>query len=226
MIVILTRPLFRLLNKSPLLRRSLFLLLVMLPLYCVSQDRKPNRDISEIHSRQDALDIYCYAIELEERDSLLMACYAYIRVYYFDSTADIAKKAETKLTVLSKQCKEQFAEKLIGSWQWKWTGSNWGKDNEPDICKCEKSLVIDKDKLYFLTDNTIDSSHEYSLQADNYGRWPLFYYINVPGLNEKWGFHFIRKSWPVVLKDPLTIKREHNCICGCTNDIYERIIFK
>ena len=178
-------------------------------------------------NKEDAADLYQYAIELEQHDSLINAMYAYVRVFYFDSTADIARKSEAKLNMLSIKCREQLQQKLAGSWQWKWSGSNWGMSNNPEQCKCERSLVIKMGKLYFLTGNTIDSSHQYSLQADNYGRWPLFYYINVPALRQKWNFSFMSLDWPVVSKEALNIRKDNygvRCICGCPEDIYERVV--
>lgn len=207
------------------MKRYLFLLFVALPLFCFAQ--KKGRDKLEPGNREEASDLYQYATELELHDSLVNAMYAYVRVFYFDSATDMAKKAEAKLTVLSEKCKEQLQQKLTGSWQWKWSGSNWGMSDNPGQCNCERSLVIEVDKLYFLTGNTIDSSHQYSLQADNYGRWPLFYYINVPALSQKWNFGFRSLHWPVESKEALSIRKDNygvRCICGCPEDIYERFV--
>ncbi|NOT51248.1 MAG: hypothetical protein HOP10_08215 [Chitinophagaceae bacterium] len=209
------------------MKRSLFLLVVMLPFFCFAQ--KKGGDKLEPANREEAADLYQYAINLEQQGSLVHAIYAFIRVFYFDSTSDIAIYSAAKLPILLKKYEEQVSEKLKGSWQWKWSGSNWGTGNEPEMCKCERSIVFDSAKIYFLTGNTVDSSFEYSIRADNYGRWPLLYYIDIPGLKEKWNFNFRDRLSAIPLKDSLSIRRDRygfRCICGCPEDMYERVFFK
>jgi len=180
----------------------------------------------EVNTIQDALRIFEKGLYFETVDSLEKARTAYRLVFYFDSTAAIAGKALAKLDSIAQLYPNRLQNKLLGSWRWIGSGSNWGSSDGPEKCKCEKSIVFDKTKVYFLEGNEVKSSYEYYLKTISPNiRWPIYYLIDVPGLKEKWTTGFGPQWWPVASEYSLTINRMYNCACGCPEEYFEKITY-
>lgn len=188
----------------------------------------------EINSAREATLYFNRATKsLADEDSLYAAFTILTRIYYYDSTSQLAAQCERLLDSIHYNEPIRIRQQLLGGWNWLEDLSNWGVGNTARKCGCEKQIVIDRDTIHFIEDGREIGAYHYKLAptSDYYNwasakpRWAQHYVVDIEGLNEQWSIHFRKRDLggnPTNTK--LLINRQFNCVCGCPQQLYEKII--
>ncbi|HEX2629846.1 MAG TPA: hypothetical protein VHM26_12560 [Chitinophagaceae bacterium] len=195
----------------------------------------------EINSAEMASIYFTRATKCLNRgkDSVIVGFNILKRIYYFDSTSQLAIRSAHLLDSLHINQPIKIMQQLAGSWRWLRDGSNWGVANTAEKCKCEERIVFDKQKIHFFQDGREVDVYEYTIRpasgyyhADSYKpRWEMIYVIDIKGLNEQWRFNFNAPgsiggagAFSNIINTGLWVNRMLSCACGCPEEVYEKIV--
>ena len=130
----------------------IFLIIGVLSIFQTSFSQTNTDEEEEVfieYNKELAKDDFEKAIKFEKSDSLIEAIRCYKRVAKYDSTNRIGKLSKSKLDSVWLIEKEIFSNQILGNWRWIWSGTNWGTEDSPNKCICERIAKFEKDQIVF-----------------------------------------------------------------------------
>ncbi|MGB8190409.1 MAG: hypothetical protein WCF67_00760 [Chitinophagaceae bacterium] len=124
-----------------------------------------------------------------------------------------------------------FREEIIGTWNFRWSGSNWGAANTPN--DLIKKLIFTSDEILFYSGDTLTRKSRYRIthRPDVESHWwvsrAAAYYISLEDSGEIWSFRLNApdKFVPYIGRSNTTalwVNMMYNCVCGCPEVIYSK----
>lgn len=197
-----------------------------------SQSNLEGKDFVE-YSKELAIQDFNTAKALENSDSLKNAIRYYKYVAEFDSTSEIGKISISKLDAIWKVEKKIFECQLIGQWNWIWSGTNWGTENSPKKCNCQKYWKFDTKTIIIFEDKKEVERLTYQVEKNYSVIGSGYFFINVDKGENKWRLKIYQEVENAYFlaernKDAklfLSFKDEGiipNCISGCHEKKFEK----
>ncbi|KAA3635620.1 MAG: hypothetical protein DWQ02_09605 [Bacteroidetes bacterium] len=213
--------------------KLIFLFLAIFNLQTIySQSELVDEEFVE-YSEELALQDYTKALRLEQAGSLKEALSFYKYVAQFDSTNDIGRISKSKLDSIGTIEKEIFQNQFMGEWKWIWSGTNWGTENSPKKCNCQKYWKVGFNEILVLEDNQVIDKLHYKIEKDINAIGTGYFIININSGKKKWRLRIYREVENAYFlmersKDAkffLSFRDEGlipNCVCGCPEKRFEK----
>ena len=224
------------------MKQLTFILFISLFSFCTTTNNLSLlQDIDDvefiIYDKKQASIDFDYARKLENYDSLDKAIKFYKRVVKFGEISKNREVSENKLDSIRQIERKVFLEKLQGKWRWIWSGTNWGTQDSPKTCNCEKYLkiteknieLIQNDKkpiilnYEFIDDINLIGSEYFLIKVENNQtkeKWKLKIYQQIDNhiyLSE-------RSENSDLFLEFIDITEYRYCVCGCSERRFEKII--
>lgn len=205
---------------------------ILNPQLAFSQSELGDEEFVE-YSKDLAIQDFKTAVKLEESDSLINAIRYYINVAEFDSTSEIGKFSKSKLDSIWEIEKVIFQSELIGKWNWIWSGTNWGTENSPKKCDCQKHWRFDVNEIILFEDNEEVERISYQIEKNYYSISTGYFFVVVNKSKKKWQLRIYKEIENAYFlaersKDAklfLSFRDDGlipNCVCGCPEKRFEK----
>lgn len=128
-------------------------------------------------------------------------------------------------TIIIRRLKDSFQ----GTWEWEWSGSNWGSSDSPLDCKCSRTLYIGDTTLLEIVQRgtTVDSNHyTHSLFSAETNNAPIYFEFSAESADstERWAVKNIREAIKTGTSvNYLLLNKMAGCVCGCPEERYRRV---
>ncbi len=160
-----------------------------------------------------------YAVELFNADSLRKAGQIFDRVYWLDTTSTLAKKSINYRNLIEQKVVYQTKKNLMSSWDWGWSGTNWGATETKENSKKTKKIEISKREIHFYINDTLVRTTEYKLsQRFNWVNGFLTNLVVYSDTNEEWYYNLM--SFDSFISDNLRIEQKTDYVCGNYGETY------
>lgn len=199
----------------------------------ISQDPLEFEETFE-YSEDLAIQDFKTAVKLEDSDSLRNALRYYINVAKFDSASELGKFSKAKLDSIGEIEKETFQNELVGTWNWIWSGTNWGTESSPNRCDCQKYWKFDKDEIIVFEDNKEVERLSYRIEKDYFSISSGCFFIDVNQGKNSWQLRIhkeIENAYFLAERSKhaklfLSLRLIPNCVCGCPEKRFEKNKFE
>lgn len=177
-------------------------------------------------SDKDMEGYYKEAVTKTHPDSLRSRARLLNWVSHFEENPALGAQARQLFDSLKTVYIEDMYNKLTGTWQWNWDGSNWGTSDMPKDCQCAKTLRITRDSFYFYYENELKLRRAYTPVQDDYTVGMNFFVVSIDG--ECWIMSVTNKPnyyWGGLGSTAntfLNVNEMAGCACGCPTTIYEK----
>ncbi len=170
------------------------------------------------------------AMELTHHDSLRRKVNRLRYVIAYDSLSVVGRQAVYELAELQRRESDAFFGAFCGKWRWIWTGSNWGTGDSPELCRCSREIEITPDSITYLENGRVAKKVSYQMARRREHLGSPVFLVELPG----------EPCWRVSIDDQIdtwfaTLHRNPKstkflntswgwgCVCGCQEDVYEKI---
>ncbi|HRN46303.1 MAG TPA: hypothetical protein PLH20_16265 [Flavobacterium sp.] len=161
-----------------------------------------------------------YAKELFRMDSVKKAGQIFDRVYWLDTTSEIAKEASLYRSLIESNIKYQARQNLFNSWNWGWSGSNWGASETQVKSGKTKKIKINDKEIRFYTNDTLVRATSYTLiQLFDWRNGYLTNLVKYDDNNEEWFYRL--NSIDTFTSDYLWIEQKTSYVCGNYGESYK-----
>ena len=162
---------------------------------------------------------FTYAKDLFNKDSLKKAVKIFDRLYWLDTSTTISKKSLNFRNSIEQKVISQTRENLLNSWNWGWSGTNWGATETQANTNKTKRLVILKNTIEFYINDTLVRTTKYDLtQSFNWVGGYLTNLIIYDDTKEQWYYNLM--GWDTFTSDNLRIEQKTNYVCGNYGETY------
>lgn len=124
---------------------------------------------------------------------------------------------------LDREILQRIRQNIVGTWEWTWSGSNWGTTSSPEECRCSKTMIITDSTITQISGaDTIRYSHTLLGNSRN-PDFPYMFDVYNDRYRESWSItnleEFLGKE---ELPGQLKLDMLGGCVCGCPEEYYRR----
>lgn len=171
-----------------------------------------------------------YALQLTQPDSQYRKGYLLRRIIAYDSLSEIGRQAVYEFAEMQRREVDAFYGAFCGKWRWLWTGSNWGTGDSPKACNCTREIEITPDSIVYRENGQWVEQVSYRLVRQPFRAGSPRFMVQIPG----------KPCWMITIDDKidnwhaarvfqgkrtkfLNTQWDLGCVCGCQEDVYEKI---
>lgn len=171
-----------------------------------------------------------YALQLTQPDSQYRKGYLLRRIIAYDSLSEIGRQAVYTFAEMQRRELDTFYGAFCGKWRWLWAGSNWGTGDSPKVCNCTREIEITPDSILYRENGQFVERVSYRLVRQPFRAGSPRFLVQIPGKpcwiitidSEIDNWHAARVSQEKGTKF-LNTQWDLSCVCGCQEDVYEKI---
>ena len=208
--------------------QTILKLLICSLIIVITQSAFCQKDLKDL-----AANYYKTALRLENSDSMREATVYYKHVVRFVPKSKIGVSSKTKLDSIWEIEKKLYQEQFIGEWRWIWSGTNWGKEDSPNLCNCVKYWNISKDEIVIIEDDTLIERLSYKIEKEIEKIGSGDFMINIKDGENSWRIRIYQEPLNTYYlsersKDAkffMTCRNEGlipDCVCGCPEERFEK----
>jgi len=168
-----------------------------------------------------------HAIATKNQDSLVIAYYILKELYKSDPSKYSKSGLKDNFLKIEKQLSNYYRKTIIGTWIFKWSGSNWGT-GETSASRNSKIIFTDTE-AFFYNNDTLARKTKYLITnkfSDPFSK-TIYFNLYFTDNNATWDFKFETDGADYISnikfsKDSigLWVNEMPECSCGCPESIY------